>query len=173
MNRLILRKGTRMGEWGADGWAVRPGEGLVIDTGGPHHPEVFVRGAQVDHALGAFVFTHGIIPENPPHAHFGFMKIAYVLEGEYQFRVGDAEFSGGPGTVVVIPKASQHTFTTATGGRMLFVCSPSGNEELFMEMGRLGPAATPEQLDELNSRFQTAGLPGDAGAPWRQMFGDS
>lgn len=41
-------------------------------------------------ALGAFVFTHDVIEENQPHAHHDYMKIAYVLEGEYDFRVGDA-----------------------------------------------------------------------------------
>ncbi len=164
------RSGHFVSNWGADGWAIRPGEGLTIDTRGPHQPEILVRGAQVDHALGAFVFTHGVIPENPPHAHLDFMKIAYVLEGEYEFRVGEAEFTAGPGTLVVVPKGSQHTFTTATGGQMLFVCSPSGNEELFVEMGQLGPAATQEQLAELNARFRTVSLPGAAGAPWRRMF---
>jgi quercetin dioxygenase-like cupin family protein len=118
-----------VGIWGKDGWAVRPGEGERVELGGPHWLEVLVQGADVDQALGAFIFTHDMIEENPPHAHFGFMKIAYMLEGQYDFRVGDATFSGGPGTVVVIPKGSQHTFTTLTGGRMLFVSSPAGNEE--------------------------------------------
>jgi hypothetical protein len=53
---------------------------------------------------------------------------------------------------------------------MLFTCSPSGNEELFVEMGRLGPAATAEQLSGLNDRFHTVSLPGDEGLPWRGMF---
>lgn len=155
--------------WGEDGWAVRPGAGERVDLGGPHWLEVLVRGADVGQALGAFVFTHDVIEENPPHAHHGFMKIAYVLDGEYDFRVGDATFSGGPGTLVVVPKGSQHTFTTPTGGRMLFVSSPAGNEEMFLEMGRLGPDAAPERFEELNARFQTNGLPGDEGLPWRQM----
>ncbi len=92
-----------------------------------------------------------------------------VRGAEYDFRVGDATFSGGPGTIVVVPKGSQHTFTTPTGGRMLFVSSPAGNEEMFLERGRLGPEATPERLEELNARFQTHGLPGDEGLPWRQL----
>jgi hypothetical protein len=36
------------------------------------------------------------------------------------------------------------------GDRMLFTCSPSGNEELFVEMGRLGPAAPPSATMELS-----------------------
>jgi len=150
-----------MSNWGTDGWAVAPGGGTHVEIGGPHSPEVLVRGADVDNALGVFVFTHDVIKENPPHAHHGFMKVLYILEGHYDFRVGDAEFSGGPGTTVVVPRGSQHTFTTPTGGRVLFVSSPSGNEEFFLEMGRLGANPTPQQLSELRARFQTVDLDGE------------
>jgi mannose-6-phosphate isomerase-like protein (cupin superfamily) len=155
--------------WGRDGWAVAPGEGEMIELGGPHRPEILVRGADVDGALGAFVFHHDVITENPPHAHHDFMKIAYVLEGNYEFRVGDAEFSGGPGTIVVVPRGSFHTFTTATRGKVLFVSSPAGNEELFTELGRLGPSPSQEQLAKVDERFATDRLPGDEGRPWRQL----
>ena len=74
--------------------------------------------------------------------------------------------------MVVVPKGSFHAFTTATGGRMLFACSPSGNEELFVEMRRLGPAATAGQLSEVNDRFYAVSLPGDEGPPWRRMFAE-
>ncbi len=112
-----------------------------------------------------------MITENPPHAHHDFMKIVYVLEGHYDFRVGDATFCGGPGTMVVVPKGSQHTFTTSTGGRALFVCSPAGNEELFLDMSLLGPHPTAEQLADLNARFHTTGLESGE-ASWRQMHGE-
>jgi mannose-6-phosphate isomerase-like protein (cupin superfamily) len=157
-----------MSNWGSDGWAVAPGEGVRVEPGGKHWLEVMVSGKDVDGALGVFVFTHDVITENPPHAHHAFMKIIYVLEGHYDFRVGDAIFSGGPGTVVVVPKGSQHTFTTPTGGRALFVSSPAGNEELFLELGKLGPNPTPEQLADLNARFHTTGL-GNEEASWQQM----
>ncbi|MFC7383643.1 cupin domain-containing protein [Sphaerisporangium rhizosphaerae] len=154
--------------WGADGWAVPPGGGNLVELGGPHRPEILVRGAEVGGELGAFVFHHDVIEENPPHAHHDFMKIAYVLEGEYAFRVGDAEFEGGPGTTVVVPRGSYHTFVTPTGGKLLFVSAPSGNEELFLEMGRLGADPSPGQLLALDERFGTTRLPGDEGRPWRQ-----
>jgi mannose-6-phosphate isomerase-like protein (cupin superfamily) len=155
--------------WGEDGWAVQPGNGELLDLGGPHRPEILVRGADVHGALGAFVFHHDVITENPPHAHNDFMKIAYVLDGMYYFRVGDAEFSGEAGTTVVVPRGSYHTFTTPTGGRLLFVSAPAGNEELFVELGRLGPDASPEQLAEVDKRFATTRLPGDEGRPWREL----
>jgi quercetin dioxygenase-like cupin family protein len=156
-------------DWGQDGWAIGPGKGELIELGGPHRPEILVRGAEVAGALGAFVFHHGVIAENPPHAHHDFMKIAYVLDGTYEFRVGNAEFSGGPGTTVVVPRGAYHTFTTATGGKLLFVSSPAGNEELFIELGRLGPDPSPQQLAEIDHRFATTKLPGDEGGGWRQL----
>ncbi len=137
-----------MSTWGTDGQAVRRGEGERVDLG-PHWLEVMARGADTGDALGAFVFTHDKIAESPPHAHLDFAKILFVLDGDYSFRVGDATFEGDPGTLVVVPRGSQHTFTTATGGRMLFVCSPSGNEEMFLEMGRLGLNPAAEQLAEV------------------------
>jgi mannose-6-phosphate isomerase-like protein (cupin superfamily) len=155
--------------WGEDGWAVQPGEGEIVDLGGPHQPEILVRGADVQHALGAFIFYHDVITENPPHAHHDWMKIAYVLDGIYHFRVGDAEFSGDAGTTVVVPRGSYHTFVTATGGRLLFVSAPAGNEELFLELGRLGTAASTEQVAEVDRQFATTALPGDEGRPWRQL----
>jgi len=149
-----------MSEWGADGWAVQPGQGQRVDTG-PNWLDVLLRGAEVEGALGVFVFTHARMADNPPHAHLGFMKILYVLEGEYEFRVG------GPGTLVVVPRGSQHVFTTATGGRVLFVCCPAGNEEMFLELGRLGPNASEAQLAEVRDRFAMVSLPGDSSYVWK------
>jgi quercetin dioxygenase-like cupin family protein len=154
-----------MGVWGTDGWAVRAGEGTRVDAS-PHRLEVLVRGAEVDGALGAFVFTHQKITEALPHAHLDFAKVLYVLDGEYHFRVGGAVFDGGPGTLVVVPRGSHHAFTTATGGRVLFVCSPSGNEEMFLELGKLGPCASEEQREGVRGRFGTVGVPGEPGRLW-------
>jgi hypothetical protein len=92
----------------------------------------------------------------------------YLLDGQFEFRVGDATFSGGPGSLVLVPQGSQRAFTTATGGRVLFVCSPSGNEEMFLEIGALGPQPTPEQLARVSARFRTSGIPGPEGAPWKR-----
>jgi mannose-6-phosphate isomerase-like protein (cupin superfamily) len=152
--------------WGEDGWAVQPGEGEHVNLSGPHWPQILVRGTEIHGALGALIFHHDVITENPPHAHHGFTKIAYVLDGVYHFRVGGAEFAGVVGTTVVVPRGSHHTFVTATGGRLLFVCAPAGNEEFFRELGRLGPDASPEQICELDKRFATTALPGEEGRPW-------
>jgi quercetin dioxygenase-like cupin family protein len=127
--------------------------------------EVLLRGAETDGQFGAFVFHHAPNAENPPHPHQGFAKVLYVLDGRYEFRVGDAAFSAGPGSLVLVPQGSQHAFTTSTGGRMMFVCTPSGNEEMLLEIGALGPDPSLDQLAQVSARFSTAGLPGPEGPP--------
>jgi quercetin dioxygenase-like cupin family protein len=169
LSRKVWKPVENTSVWGEDGWAVQPGEGKRVNVGGPHWPEILVRGSDVNGALGAFIFHHDVIAENPPHAHHAFMKVAYVLDGVYHFRVGDAEFSGGAGTMVVVPRGAYHTFVTATGGRLLFVSAPAGNEELFLEIGRLGPDASAEQLAEVDKRFATTALLGGEGQPWRLL----
>ena len=76
---------------------------------------MLLRGAESGGRFGAFVFHHAAIAENPPHVHQDFAKILYILDGQYEFRVGDAAFSGGPGSLVLVPQGSQHAFTTAAG----------------------------------------------------------
>jgi mannose-6-phosphate isomerase-like protein (cupin superfamily) len=147
--------------WGRDGWIVEPGSGRHVEIGGPHRLELLLRGTDVGGAMGAFIFNHAPIEVNPPHAHLEYMKIIYVMDGTYEVRVGDAQMTAGPGGLVIVPKGSQHTFTTRTGGRMLFVCSPAGNEELFLELEKLGGDPTGEQLAELHERMRTIGLPGE------------
>jgi quercetin dioxygenase-like cupin family protein len=79
-----------MSDWGPgpDGWAVQHHAGQHIESGFGSL-EILLLGDDVDGAMGAFVFTHPVIAENPPHAHPGFMKILYILEGSYDFRVGN------------------------------------------------------------------------------------
>jgi quercetin dioxygenase-like cupin family protein len=147
-----------MSEWGADGWAVPLDGGTKLDQGPDAWLNVLVRGRESADAMGVFYFHHPVIPENPPHQHPNFMKVILVLEGQYEFRVGDAEFEAGPGSLVVVPKGSQHAFTTSTGGQAFFVCSP---------FGELGPDATGEQMLAVTDKWGMIGLPGEAGRPWR------
>ena len=82
-----------MTAWGPDGIVTRPGEGIRIEMG-EHWMEVLARSTQTDGQLGVFDFRHGPIEANPPHAHLGFAKALYVLEGYYDFRVGEVESLG-------------------------------------------------------------------------------
>jgi hypothetical protein len=62
-----------------------------------------------------------------------------------------------------------HSLEVLVRGRILFVRSPSGNGEMFLEMGKLGAGATEEQLAEVGESFGMVGLSGEAGRPWRSL----
>ena len=153
-----------MSGWGRDGRITAPGAGTRVDLG-ESWLEVLLRGAESGGRFGAFVFHHAAIAENPPHAHQDFAKILYILDGQYEFRVGDAAFSGGPGSLVLVPQGSQHAFTTATGGRVLFVCSPSGNEEMFLEIGALAPGGPTRPTTGWDLSSAQSGARSEARAP--------
>ena len=69
-----------MSAWGRDGRITAPGAGIRVDLG-ESWLEVLLRGAGSGGQFGAFVFHHAVIAENPPHAHQGFAKLLYILDG--------------------------------------------------------------------------------------------
>ena len=54
----------------------------------------------------------------PRHAH-PWDELTYVLEGEIEFRVGEEQGTGGPGTLVTLPAGVPHTLRVP-GGRARF-----------------------------------------------------
>ena len=50
----------------------------------------------------------------PRHAH-PWDELTYVLEGEIEFRVGDEQGAGGPGTLVTLPRGVPHTLRVPEG----------------------------------------------------------
>ena len=77
-----------------------------------------------------------------PHLHRGFEESFYVLDGRFIFSLGEEEREATPGTYVLVPRNTAHTITADDGGgRFLTLMVPGGLEEMFFELGRLGPDA--------------------------------
>jgi mannose-6-phosphate isomerase-like protein (cupin superfamily) len=73
--------------------------------------------------------------EAPPHLHRTQDEIHYVLEGHFEFLLGEREVSAGAGSVVYVPRTTVHAFTN-TGtekGKILFIEAPAGPLEQFLE----------------------------------------
>lgn len=69
------------------------------------------------------------------HVHDSEDEAFYILAGEYQFTVADQELVAGPGSVVFIPRGTEHEFSLGeTDGRCLTIFSPGGYEEVFREV---------------------------------------
>jgi hypothetical protein len=65
-----------------------------------------------------------------------------VLEGSFDFTLGDHEVEAKPGAFVLVPRGMPHIMRAQPGGGALLVLwTPGGLEEMFLELGRL-PAAS-------------------------------
>jgi len=87
----------------------------------------------------------------PPHRH-DFEEMFTVLEGEVELTFRGEHMVARAGETVNVPANAPHAFTNASGQpvRLLCLCSPSGQEEFFLEVGV--PVATrtepPPPLDQ-------------------------
>jgi quercetin dioxygenase-like cupin family protein len=78
-------------------------------------------------------------PQNGPplHTHTREDESFYVLEGRFQFTVGDQTMEVGPGGFVFGPRGVQHGYRniSALPARKLVIITPGGFEEFFRELG--------------------------------------
>lgn len=102
---------------------------------------------------GAFSLIEVLSPpgsEAPPHVHSREDETFCVIEGEFEFRVGEQVIRAEAGSYLFGPRGIAHSFKNVgtQNGRMLFVLSPPGLERLFEEideMSKQGPPP-PEKL---------------------------
>lgn len=87
----------------------------------------------------------------PPHRH-DFEETFTLLEGELEFTFRGTKRLARAGETINVPANAPHQFhnSSSQAARLLCICSPSGQEEFFMEVGV--PVATrttpPPKLDD-------------------------
>jgi quercetin dioxygenase-like cupin family protein len=97
-------------------------------------------------------------PGPPPHTHEHLHDMFYVLEGMLTLLVNGETVEAGPGTFVVAPPGTVHTFANRSDGpvRFLNLSTPGGFEGYMRELGAAysgGPAPSPAQIAEIASRY--------------------
>ncbi|HEX6539666.1 MAG TPA: cupin domain-containing protein [Candidatus Dormibacteraeota bacterium] len=120
---------------------------------------------------GSFSLTEATIPPGQGagvHVHEQAEECWYILEGDYHLKVGDSDFSAGPGATILVPRGTPHGLTAGeNGGRHLTVFAPAGCERAFIEIGnaqrqqRIGPTFWRELGERTGTRFNVGQqLPG-------------
>ena len=74
----------------------------------------------------------------PPHIHYEQEEAFYVLEGTFSFQSGDETIKTEPGSFILVPRGTVHTFrnTGAGTGRVLLTNTlPGAHERFFREVG--------------------------------------
>ncbi len=97
---------------------------------------VLVRGDQTG---GRYCLIDMYVPPGggpPPHRH-DFEEMFVVLEGEVEFAFRGKPLVAVAGTTISIPANAPHAFrnSSSSPARMLCLCSPAGQENLFAEVG--------------------------------------
>ena len=93
------------------------------------------------------------------HLHRGSDEVAWVLEGEITFMVGDQISAGGPGTCAFIPRDVAHAWknTGSGAGRVLFLYTPGKAGDLIEEQQRTRRSFSAMSEDELAGFLQRHG----------------
>jgi quercetin dioxygenase-like cupin family protein len=114
---------------------------------------------------GRLGLVHATVPPGegpPPHVHVEHDELFYVLAGELEFLDGQRTFRGGPGDAVFLPRGHRHRFRNVgdTDAVMLFVYTPSGVEEGFIDAGDEPVGRAPRQewsLERIQRAFAAMG----------------
>jgi mannose-6-phosphate isomerase-like protein (cupin superfamily) len=74
------------------------------------------------------------------HVHRDTQESFFVLDGEFTFTVGEERVEAGPGTYLLVPRATPHMIHAGTGGgRLLTLMVPGGLEDMFFALSELPP----------------------------------
>jgi mannose-6-phosphate isomerase-like protein (cupin superfamily) len=117
-----------------------PGEGRTLLVGGGDY--VTYKTTSAETGGDFFSFEMSTVPGfGPPMHKHDYRELFYVLEGSYEFTIGEPDgvstVVAGPGTTVAVPPNRPHTFKNASGepARMLCVQQHATLEGFFEEFG--------------------------------------
>lgn len=95
----------------------------------------------------------------PPHRH-DFEEMFTVLDGEIEMTFRDTTSVARAGETINVPANAPHRFRNTSGrdARLLCMCTPPGQEELFRAVGQpvTGRTTPPAALDEAGRAAQAA-----------------
>jgi uncharacterized cupin superfamily protein len=111
-------------------------KGIVVPTDGGKHFDmgapgrtgaVKLVGEQTHESIMMFEETAPPGTASSHHLHFDSDEVAWVLEGEFTFKIGEQISKGGPGTCAFFPRNVAHAWknTGKTTGRVLFMYTPA------------------------------------------------
>jgi quercetin dioxygenase-like cupin family protein len=130
-------------------------EGFVVAAGGGRHFDSPTPGRCFDMKLlgretneSIMMFEETLPPGTASlfHLHHDSDEVAWVLEGEFSFMIGDKVTSGGPGTCAFMPRDVPHAWKNTGGetGRVLFLYTPAAAGGLIEALSERRPADADE-----------------------------
>jgi mannose-6-phosphate isomerase-like protein (cupin superfamily) len=142
---------------------VAPGEGKSVWFA----DELLTFKVDRDQSESVGIFEDEVPPQSgaPAHLHRSQDETHYVLEGQFEFVLGERKVNAGAGSVVYVPRTTVHAFTN-TGtqkGKILFIETPAGAVERWLEEAGepvsdpSSPPEGPPDMDKLLASAQRTG----------------
>ncbi len=110
------------------GFVVPAGGGKHFNMGAPGRTgAVKLAGQEANQSIMMFEETAPAGTASWHHLHYDSDEVAWVLEGEFTFKIGEQISKGGPGTCAFFPRNVAHAWknTGTTTGRVLFMYTPA------------------------------------------------
>ena len=111
------------------GFVVLPGEAPVVQMAAPGRSAALM--LQSEATAESVMMFEETVPAGtaggPFHLHRDSDEVAWVLAGEFTFKIGDEVSVGGPGTCAFMPRDIPHAWknTGSETGRVLFLYTPA------------------------------------------------
>ncbi len=141
-------------------------KGFVVPAGGGKHfasPTpgrsfaMKLLGRETDESIMMFEETLPAGTASLFHLHHDSDEVAWVLAGEFTFKIGDEVTAGGPGTCAFMPRDIPHAWknTGSETGRVLFLYTPAAAGGLIEALAERRPSR--RRRTPRNSSSATAG----------------
>jgi len=132
------------------------GEGFVVPAGGGKHFNSLTPGRsfamkllghETHESIMMFEETLPAGTASLHHLHNDSDEVAWVLEGEFTFKIGDEVTVGGPGTCAFMPRDIPHAWknTGTETGRVLFLYTPAAAGGFIEELAENQPTDEAER----------------------------
>jgi mannose-6-phosphate isomerase-like protein (cupin superfamily) len=76
----------------------------------------------------------------------------FVIDGTYEFHLGDKVVDAGPGTLLAADKGTPHGYITKTPGHILTIFAPGGYEHFFIDWDKEQPTPGPD-LGKIEEKY--------------------
>ena len=136
------------------GFVVPAGGGAHLDMAGPPGRAAALKllGHETQGSIMMFEETVPSGTKSTLHLHHDSDEVAWVLEGEITFLIGEEITVGGPGSCAFFPRNVRHAWKNSgeSTGRVLFLYTPAAAGRYTEEMGQ---AETEGERDALRRRY--------------------
>ena len=129
------------------GFVVPPGGGRLLDMAPGRVSALKLLGGETADSIMLFEETAPAGTETTFHLHHDSDEVAWVLAGEFTFKIGDEVTVGGPGTCAFMPRNVPHAWKNSGSetGRVLFLYTPAAAGGLIEALSERRPADDDER----------------------------